>query len=443
MALNRLKILLLTLVLLFGVGSYLYNDFLIKRILEQEKESVELWAKAIEFNSLQVHELSGSSLGDLIDEARRNPAVPEDWIRRLRDIESSSSTLDFVTSELIIKERVVLPMVVVDEQGEVTASRYVNPEEITPALIEELARIHDPIPIRIGDPEDYRTQYVYYGESAIVRYLRYFPLIQMLLLGLLFGIGFTGYQSIVRSEQSNLWVGMTREAAHQLGTPLSGLYGWLELLKTKVGAVPSTPSDPAAPTGQTDGGDVPQILQEMEQDVDRLKAIAARFNKIGSTPQLTLMPVEPVLLDVIRYMEKRIPRNGLKLVYEAPQDPVPPTGVNEELFQWAVENLIKNGVDAMSSQKTDSQLTDSQLTVRLYQENDRLLIDVRDTGSGIEKRYWKEIFKPGFSSKKRGWGLGLTLAKRIVEEYHRGTIGVIRSEPGWGTLMRISLPIQG
>lgn len=416
MALNRLKIILVTLVLLLGASSYFYTDFLIRRILAQERQSVELWAKAIEFNSLQAADPTPGALTDAINTLREDADADPDLIRRLEMAESSLGQFDFVTAELILPERVRLPMLVVDEQGGITASRFVEPEDLTPEFAAALARIHEPIPIHLGPDSMGVRQYVLYGESALITALRYFPYAQFAFILLLIGIGFTGYRSIVTSEQSNLWVGMAKEAAHQLGTPLSGMYGWIELLKERLG----TQDDRA-------------IAAELERDVDRLTSVAERFNKIGSSPELTLQPPLPVLERVVAYMERRLPRKGLELRLQpaAEADPSPEVRLNAELFGWAIENLIKNAADAGAS----------SILLTVSEEPKRLAIEIRDDGSGIDRKLWKEIFRPGYSTKKRGWGLGLSLTRRILEDYHGGTVGVARSEAGKGTTMRLTLPM--
>lgn len=414
MAFNRLKIVLVLLVTLIGVGSYVHNDYLIDHVLRQEKQSVELWAKAIEYNSRRLQDPVLMGLGETIQTLQESPGTDSDVLRILREVQASAGESDFVTSELIIKERVRLPMVVVDERGAITASRHVEPEELTPELVAQLADVHPPIEIQLGAGDQAETQYVYYGESRMVRLLRYFPYFQLGFVALLVGVGFTGYRSILKSEQSGLWVGMAKEAAHQLGTPLSGMYGWIELLK-----------------GRLSGAEEKEIVQELESDVTRLATVAERFNKIGSSPELKPTPLEPILHGITAYMQRRLPSKGLELRVDPPAEPLPDLLLNRELFEWALENLIKNAADAGST----------RIVLCTSRENGKLLLDVTDNGSGISRRYWEEIFRPGHSSKKRGWGLGLTLTRRIVTQYHGGRVAVHASESGVGTTMRITLPV--
>lgn len=413
MAFNRLKLILILLVTLIGVITYGYNDYLIDQVLRQEKQSVELWAKAIEYNSRRLQDPTLLGLGETIRRLQESPDSDPEVVRLLQDVQTSASESDFVTSELIIRERVRLPMIVANEEGAILASRHVEPDQLTPGLIEELAAVHPPIEIQLGTGERAETQYVYYGESRMVRILRYYPFFQLGIIALLVGVGFTGYRSIVRSEQSGLWVGMAKEAAHQLGTPLSGMYGWIELLKNRL-----------------NGDQEREILGELESDVTRLATVAERFNKIGSSPELAPTQIAPILHGITAYMQRRLPSNGLELTVELPDRPLPDFRINRDLFEWALENLIKNAADAGSTM------------IRLIASLDggKLQLDVVDNGSGIARRYWEEVFRPGHSSKKRGWGLGLTLTRRIVSQYHGGKVGVHQSEPGAGTTMRIVLP---
>ncbi len=451
MALTRLKYLLVTLILLLAAFSYGYNDFLIKRLLELEKQSVELWARAIEFNSLILQDETDQALSDaikLIDNqvgkshSRDESTVYQTLSELLRKVENGRNSFDFVTSELIIKERVRVPMVVVDEAGEIVASRFVEDIQLTAEFVDKLAGIHEPIEILIGSRENPETQYVYYGESNLVSTLRYFPYIQFGFILLLIGIGYTSYRSIINSEQSNLWVGMTKEAAHQLGTPLSGMYGWIELLRDKLqtgsksqdeGGIGEL-SDIQRSEGHRSWEKELEILSELEQDVHRLSTVADRFNKIGSSTDLHPTLLKEHLEQSVQYMRRRLPKTGIDIILtfsDQLDEKFRKPALNPVLFQWVIENLIKNAADASSK------------TIELIVggESDHLIIDVMDDGSGIDKKLWKEIFRPGYSTKKRGWGLGLTLTKRIVEQYHKGKILVLRSEPGKGTTIRILIPV--
>ncbi len=287
-------------------------------------------------------------------------------------------------------------------------------------LKERFSALHDPITITFGDEERTFHQYIYYGESPTIRYLRFFPYVQFGILALLLGVGYTTYRSITRSEQSNLWVGMTKEAAHQLGTPLSSIYGWLQLLKDK----------------NQDDDETLSIALEIEDDVTRLKGIAERFNKIGSHPELHETNPESVIDDVISYMKRRLPQLGKSIEVRKSIQTNAKAHLNPELFQWAVENLIKNAMDAIKET-----VNGAYVAISVKKEGKQMIIDVEDSGSGIDRKYIKEIFKPGYSTKKRGWGLGLSLTKRIIEEYHKGKVFVHSSEVNKGTVIRITLPL--
>ncbi|MGM0505741.1 MAG: sensor histidine kinase [Bacteroidota bacterium] len=415
---NRIKLVLILLVLLLGAGSFLYNLYLIEQIREQESSGVELWAKAIEFNSQPIHEQASSRLNEALRVLETIPEVPDSVRDLISDAEISQSTFDFVTENLILGDQFNVPSVVVNEQGEILFTEHVPESDLGPAIIRQLGTLHDPIEIVIGDGRVSQRQYVYYGESQTVQYLRYFPYIQFGLLALLFAIGFTTYRSITRSEQSNLWVGMTKEAAHQLGTPISSLYGWIELLRERV----------------SDDDQSRSIVEEIENDVSRLRRIAERFNKIGSKPTLREMDVEPIIRNVIAYMESRLPQIGKRIEVITELESTSPAMMNPELFHWALENLVKNAMDAIRSHNQRA-----VLAIYLRQVEDEIYIDIEDSGHGIDKKNLNEIFKPGFSTKKRGWGLGLSLTRRIIEEYHQGRLEVLRSDPNEGTTMRITL----
>ncbi len=415
---NRINIVLVGLFILLGIGSFAYNQYLINRILTQERSGIELWAKAIEYTSNPTQEDISQNLLEASTYLRNNTSVPDRIISMIEEAEADRASQTFVTQEIVLSEvRFQVPRIIVDERGEVIFSNHVDESADHEKLIEEFAAMHDPIKIELGDDQYSQTQYVYYGESSTVRYLRYFPYIQLSLLALLLGIGFISYRAIARSEQSNLWVGMTKEAAHQLGTPLSSLYGWVELLRE-----------------EKDDDFTQRICNELENDITRLQGVAERFNKIGSEPELTPRKLKPILEDVVNYMEQRLPQLGKNVDVLRSIDSGVYAKVNPDIFQWALENLIKNAMDAIKSSATKS-----YVSVKLHRVENEVFIDITDSGVGIEKRYQNEIFKPGYSTKKRGWGLGLSLTKRIVEEYHNGKLLIHRSELGEGTTMRIIL----
>lgn len=418
---NRINIVLIGMLVLLGIGSFAYNQYLINQMLKQERNSVELWAKAIEYTSNPMQEEISRKLLVAATRLKENPTVSDSLISMIEDAESDRTSRNFVVQEILLnEERAKVPTIIVDESGEIILQNHVN-DELNSDLINKFAAMHPPIEIRLGNDDYYQMQYVYYGESPTVQQLRYFPYIQLSLLALLLGIAYVSYRTITKSEQSNLWVGMTKEAAHQLGTPLSSLYGWVELLRE-----------------EKKGDDFTRrICGELENDITRLRGVAERFNKIGSEPALDLQRIEPILDQVIGYMERRLPQLGKDVEVRKSIETSVRVRLNSELFQWSFENLIKNAMDAINATGEKA-----YVAIKVHRIENDLVIDVEDSGVGIEKKYHKEIFKPGYSTKKRGWGLGLSLTKRIIEEYHNGRVFVLRSEPGEGTVVRIILKLE-
>lgn len=417
---NRVNLVLLVMLLLLSIGSFTYNQYLVNRILEQERSSVELWAKAIEYTGKPVHEEISEKLLDAISILETYSSVPDSVIRMIEDAEANRASQNFVAKELIINNRFKVPTVVVDKNGEIVAYNNVSEDNLESDLIERFARLHEPFEIVFGDEGYSVTQYVYYGESPTVQMLRYFPYIQFSLLALLLGTAYISYRTITKSEQSNLWVGMTKEAAHQLGTPLSSLYGWVELLRD-----------------EKDDKYTQKIIDELEKDITRLRGVAERFNKIGSEPELTSRRIGPLLDQVIDYMERRLPQFGKNVEVRREYDGNLRAKVNTELFQWAIENLVKNAMDAIKTMNDHA-----YVAVKTDRIENELMIDIEDSGIGIEKKYHQEIFRPGYSTKKRGWGLGLSLTKRIIENYHKGKLFVLRSEPNKGSTIRVVLKLD-
>jgi signal transduction histidine kinase len=373
-----------------ALASFLYTQFLIDRIVDRNRAIVELWARAIEY----------ISAGQTVE---------------------GTGEFDFVASELVIQDRFQIPSLVADADGNILIHRNIPDEEVNPGLVRRFAAMNDSIRIAIPITDTiFAYQYVYYGETATVRSLRIFPYIQFGLLSLILGLAYISLMSIRRNEQSRLWVGMAREAAHQLGTPLSSLLGWITLLKS-----------------QPDDADRSQWISELEEDAQRLELVAERFNKIGSSPALTAQRVAPVVDDVADYIRRRLPRFGKDVTLTTEVDPNLKAAINTDLLIWALENLLKNALDAIESESLSA-----SITICGSADGRWVILDVADTGKGIEKKDLKEVFKPGYSTKRRGWGLGLTLTRRIIEEYHDGRVFVLKSAPGEGTTMRVKLRSQ-
>lgn len=420
---NRIKVILIFLLLFLGIGSIVYNQYLVSKILEQERASVELWTKGIEFNSQLVHEEASTKLLNAIRILEGIEAVPDTVIRLIQDAEATKGSNEFVAEEIIVKDRFKIPTVLVDSNDMIIADRNIDSVRLaTPEgrreVVRELKSLNPSFEFVIGDKTRQITQFVYYGESPTVQMLRYFPYIQITLLALLLGIGYTTYRSITRSEQSNLWVGMAKEAAHQLGTPISSLYGWLQLLKDEYRYEETAVN----------------IANEIEKDIQRLRGVAERFGKIGSEPELMEVDIAPILDQVMAYMERRLPRLGKAIEVKKDLQANAKVKANPELLQWAIENLVKNAMDSLREAKDEMYISISSKV-----QEGEVIIDIEDSGSGIDIKNVKNIFRPGFSTKKRGWGLGLSLTKRIIEEYHEGSIFVLRSELDEGTTMRVTL----
>ena len=273
-------------------------------------------------------------------------------------------------------------------------------------LIAEMANQNDPIEIRIGGKV---KQYVYYKDSNLLIQLKYYPLFQFGIIALFLLLAYYIFSTSRRAEQNQVWVGMSKETAHQLGTPISSLLAWQEILKGKL------------------KGD--KMLDEMEKDLARLEKITERFSKIGSEPVLIESDLVEVIDNVVGYLKKRL-SNNVKFKVESGAAKIP-VKLNTPLFEWVLENIIKNGADSMVGKGT--------ITIHAFNEEKRVVIDITDTGKGIRKSNWKSVFNPGYTTKKRGWGLGLSLVKRIVENYHKGKVYVKSSELNQGCTFRIIL----
>ncbi len=273
-------------------------------------------------------------------------------------------------------------------------------------LIEQFSSEFNPIEIRYNNA---LLQTIYYGNSPTITKIKYYPLVLLCILLLFFIALVFFYNASKSAEQNKLWAGMAKETAHQIGTPLSSLVGWTELLKNQ---------------------DVPKnYITEIENDISRLRKITDRFSKIGSTPTLTPTDVVALTKETCNYLESRS-SNLIEFDIQLPESPIM-VALNAELFSWTIENLVKNGIDAMRGEGV--------LTIQLLNENHKALLHITDGGKGIRKKDFKRIFRPGFTTKRRGWGLGLSLARRIVEDYHKGKIRVLKSVRDQGSTLEISL----
>jgi hypothetical protein len=325
--------------------------------------------------------------------------------------------------ENIIRQT-TFPLVLADTEGNPNSWEGLDiPEnDISPSTIDKVRRVmkkmakeNKPVPIT---HDGVVISYLYYGDSKLVSQLSRLPYVTLSSLSLLVLVAFLGFGSIKRSEQRFIWVGMAKETAHQLGTPISSLLGWMHILQ-------KNPSDPQK---------IDTVAMEMESDIKRLEKVAARFSQIGSEAALTRQNIHTILSDVVAYIKRRLPQSGREFRIIENYGGVPPLPINRDLFEWAIENLIKNGIDAVKQKMGIIEIVTGELPDKgLY------FIDVTDNGSGIKALRKNDIFKAGYSTKKRGWGLGLNLTKRIIEEYHGGKLFIKETYPGKGTTMRIVL----
>lgn len=383
---SRWKIYLGIAALILILISGLYSNYLANKLKEGERKKAETFALAMKnlIPKIKVN-VDGQSNVDLGSE-------------------------DEVALEQEIVFNTKLPVIAVNETGQISESK--NFAEGAD-LEKELAKIK-----RSGIPpiEGFGyAKYIYYKQSRLLTLLQYFPLIQLLLLLGFIGIGYLAFSNARKSEQNRVWVGMAKETAHQLGTPISAIIAWLEHLKISKG----------------DDAQTMEIVHELENDVDRLNLIADRFSKIGSEPKLDIININEELEKCRSYMQKRASR---KVVFDFPgeETPIFQAKVNPPLFAWVVENLLRNALDAMDGT--------GEISAQIYEEGPYISIDISDTGKGIPAKDLKTVFQPGFTTKKRGWGLGLSLAKRIIESYHLGKIFVKKSILNEGTTFAIKLP---
>lgn len=375
---KRWKILLFLGAILIGLASLLYTNWLTDKLSQEERKKVELWAEAI---------------------------------KRLASGDLDSET-DVSLIEMISNQNTSIPLIVTGSNDSILihANIAVPPQRENEILRKELRKMklqNPPIEIFI---DDHTRQFLYYRESYLLRNLRLFPVIQLMVIFLFIGVAYLAFSASRSAEQNQVWVGMSKETAHQLGTPISSLMAWIELLRLK----------------EVDGATV----DELEKDVRRLEKITERFSKIGSRPELLHTDLSRVLATTLEYLRRR---TSEKVKFELHADPATlwELPLNEALFSWVIENLCKNAIDAMNGEGT--------ITLSLKEKENHVLLDITDTGKGLHKSQFKAIFRPGYSTKKRGWGLGLSLAKRIVENYHKGKIFIRDSEISKGTTFRIIL----
>jgi len=376
---QRWKLFLFIAAVAIGASSLWYTDRLVNKLSEKEKKKASIWAEAT---------------------------------RILLESSQSETDLNFLFK--VIEDNNTVPVILTDQDDKILYYRNLDdvkakrPEYISQQL-ESMKKLHPPLVIDFGNG---RRNYIYYKESILLQQLSIYPYLQLSVIIIFIIISYVAFNSSRKAEQNKVWLGLSRETAHQLGTPASSLMAWIEILKEKV-------------EDQT-------LVSELEKDVQRLNIITERFSKIGSQPKLEIVNLVEVIEDVVKYMQTRTPKS-VTIVFNPDNHQIfLPLNVN--LLGWVIENLIKNALDAVTNE--------GKIEIKVSTNNKQSFIDVIDNGRGILKRNFNKVFKPGFTTKTRGWGLGLSLTKRIIEEYHRGKIFVLRSEINKGTTFRIVIPIR-
>jgi signal transduction histidine kinase len=353
-----------------------------------------------------------SNLSRNIQEEERKKVAT--WVEANRELLRASSEANLNLAVDIVTNNTTIPLILTDETGKILDSRNLDSMRIMqdPRFLnnelQAFKKQHPPFIMEV-DSKQKLYNYIYYGDSLILRQIRYYPYIQLIVVTLFIAIVLFALSSTNRATQNQVWVGLAKETAHQLGTPLSSMEAWLEILR--------------------DNEANATIVTELSKDVDRLKLITDRFSKIGSVPKLEEKDIVAQIENMTNYIRKRAPQKVILTVHSAEEEL--PAMFSPPLFDWVVENLLKNALDAMEGK--------GKIDITIENHPTFITIDVADTGKGIPKLSFEKVFKPGFSTKKRGWGLGLSLAKRIIEEYHRGRLYVKSSEINKGTTFRILL----
>jgi signal transduction histidine kinase len=370
---------LAALAILIVSGTIFYSGYVSRKIQGDEKKKVELWITA-------------------------------------RNIATKTESSDAITLALAVNDNTRLPIIQTNERDSIIdyinldSAKVARDTSYLPGRLKKFRAMHTPL--EWTNPLDStQKDYLYFGESKLFNEVKYYPIIQLLVVAMFIIVTLILLQTRNRATQNQVWAGMAKETAHQLGTPVSSLKGWIEMLK--------------------DSNAHPEILSEIEKDITRLELISDRFGKIGSAPKYVDSNIVERIRLMMDYMKKRA--SG-KIVFglHAGQYDDTHAPISPQLFDWVIENLYKNSLDALEGK--------GSIHTYVYRYDDKVIIDVADTGKGIPRNKWTRIFKPGFTTKKRGWGLGLSLTRRIVESYHRGKIYVKESDPGKGTTIRVILP---
>lgn len=389
----NIKIALLVVAIVIAVATLYYTQNLVRKLQEKERQIVELYAKGIEYVA--------------------NTSSPDVDITFLFDNIIKPIDFPLILTNLNNKVNLESRSDVRNITYDTTKSKK-ELETFFDNMIKEMDIQHSPIFVTYED--SIVLTKIHYGDSELITQLKFYPYLQIIIAALFIILGYIGFSNIKRSEQSNIWVGMAKETAHQFGTPISSLMGWLEMLKIHY----------------ADPDKVQDITQEITDDVEKLNKITYRFSKIGSTPELKNKIVFEEVKKVTEYFNRRLPQTGKSVELNIAGDKDASALLNSELFEWVIENLVKNALDAIDHKH-------GQIDIKVTQTRRTVDIEVSDNGKGIEMKRRKDVFRPGYSTKRRGWGLGLSLSKRIIEGYHKGKIFVKNSIPGEGATFRITL----
>jgi two-component system, sporulation sensor kinase D len=369
------KFFILAFAMLIGGVSLLYTRNLVKNLSIQEDKKIKLWADAT------------------------------------RQLINSEGDINFLLN--IIEDNETIPTILVDDNGAIITTRNLNPESskdssYLKAKLADMKQLHEPIQI-CYDEENKKYNYLYYENSELLNELKTYPFIQLGLIAFFALMSYLAISSSRKAEQNQVWVGMSKETAHQLGTPISSLREWLSMIK--------------------ENGLNEEVIAEIDNDIKRLELITERFSKIGAEPALKAENLKAVIDECVFYLKNRV---SSKVHFEVTTTNIHSKALmNVSLFEWVIENICKNAIDAMNGSGT--------LKIDLSEDHSFAYIEISDTGKGIPRNKFKTIFKPGFTTKKRGWGLGLSLSKRIIKDYHKGDVFVKHSEIGKGSTFKISL----
>ena len=397
--------------------SVLVTNTLVNQLKEEERKKIEIWAETTKVLTSQA--VLSDMESDYLTQTE-DTSDSKHFNKLKKYINNAFINYDVLLNK-IIQGNTTIPVIIFWNSGELLDSRNVlspkqendstfiaNKESYLKEKAQQFKKRHEPIVIQFDENS---SLYVYYDDSTVLKNLQLFPFVQLGVVFVFIAVSFLALNSAKKAEQNKVWVGLSKETAHQLGTPISSLMAWVEYLKAK----------------DLDSN----LLTEMDKDVQRLKTIAERFSKIGSNTEPELMNLAEAISRAIEYMGKRI-SSKVDIQMHFPEDPICVL-MNESLFGWVIENLIKNAVDAMDGQ--------GLIFISAFVKGKKAILDVSDTGKGIPKSKFDTVFQPGYTTKKRGWGLGLSLVRRIIESYHKGKISVHKSEIGKGTTFRIEIRI--